>query len=124
MSSRLLKTIVAVCFVVLVNTGNLWAAQLLMLEQKGCHWCQKWDEEIGKIYNKTPEGKQAPLRRVNIHEARPDDLSDVVFDRFTPTFVLIENGMEIARLRGYSGDEYFWFELQQMLDKLPKNEKP
>ncbi len=91
-----------------------------MLEQVGCVWCERWDEEIGDIYPKTEESKVAPLRRVDIDEPWPDDLNFVNREAFTPTFVLIDDGREIGRMRGYAGDEFFWVLLAEMLEKLPK----
>lgn len=96
-----------------------YSAELIMMEQDACPWCERWHEEIGVIYNKTKEGKIAPLRVVNIHGDWPEDLADIRVERFTPTFVLIENGKEIDRLRGYTGDEFFWFLIGEMLKKLP-----
>ena len=90
-----------------------------MMEQDACPWCERWHEEIGVIYNKTTEGKLAPLRVVNIHGEWPDDLKNIRKERFTPTFILIEDGKEIDRLRGYTGDEFFWFLIGEMLKKLP-----
>ncbi|MEM8839441.1 MAG: transcriptional regulator [Pseudomonadota bacterium] len=98
------------------------SAELIMLEQDACPWCERWHEEIGVVYEKTAEGKIAPLRIVNIHGSVPDDLKGIRIERFTPTFILVEDGKEIDRLRGYTGDEFFWFLLGEMLDKLP--EKP
>ena len=60
----------------------------------------------------------APLRRVDIHAPWPDDLAAIRPEHFTPTFVLVENGREIDRLRGYPGDEFFWSLLDGMLAKL------
>ena len=97
------------------------AAELVMLQQKGCAWCLRWHKEIGEIYPKTQEAKIAPLRLVDIHETWPEDLSGIRREAFTPTFVLVEDGQEIARMRGYSGDEFFWFLLDEMLAKLPKS---
>ena len=97
------------------------AAELLMLEQKGCAWCLRWHKEIGGIYPKTEEAKIAPLRFVDIHGQWPEDLAGIRREAFTPTFVLVEDGQEIARMRGYSGDEFFWFLLGEMLAKLPKS---
>lgn len=34
---------------------------------------------------------------------------------FTPTFVLIREGTEVARIEGYAGDEFFWVLLDAML---------
>jgi thioredoxin-related protein len=94
------------------------AAELVMLEQKGCSWCQRWRSEIGPAYHKTAEALIAPLRIVDIDQEWPADLSGIRRERFTPTFVLVENGTEIGRIRGYSGDEFFWFLLDEMLVKL------
>lgn len=95
------------------------AAELIMFEQAGCHWCAQWNTEIGPTYPKTAEGKLAPLRRVDIHAPIPDDLKNITVERFTPTFVLVENGTEIGRIRGYPGDEFFWFLLGELVAQLP-----
>jgi len=95
------------------------AAELLMLEQPGCVWCKRWNEEIGVAYAKTEEGRQAPLRRIDITEAWPDDLEAVARERLTPTFILVSDGAEVDRLRGYPGEHFFWPLLTAMLDKLP-----
>ena len=100
--------------------GRAVAAELLMLERDGCVWCERWHEEIGPIYPRTAEAAIAPLRRVDIDGPWPNDLASVRPDRFTPTFILIENGVEIDRLRGYPGDGFFWFLIGEMLDRLPR----
>jgi hypothetical protein len=104
--------------------GFLWAgaaqtAQLVMLEESGCPWCERWNEEIGVIYHKTPEGKRARLRRIDIHAPLPDDLKFLVKGRYTPTFVLVENGREFGRIRGYPGENFFWGLLGKLLGRLP-----
>ncbi|MET3660384.1 transcriptional regulator [Aquamicrobium ahrensii] len=97
------------------------AAELLMLEQPGCAWCARFDAEIAPAWPKTEEGRRAPLRRVDITETWPDDLRDVPKERFTPTFVLMESGREIGRIRGYVGDEFFWYRIGELLALLPKD---
>ena len=81
---------------------------MVMVEQDGCHWCAQWDADIAAIYPRTPEGKIAPLRRVDLR-AMPDDLSFANRVVFTPTFVLFEDGQEITRIEGYGGEEMFWW---------------
>ncbi|WP_282608553.1 hypothetical protein [Pelagibius sp. Alg239-R121] len=98
------------------------AAQLIMFEQAGCEWCEVWDEEISEIYPKTTEGKRAPLRRVDLHATRPEDLRDVKAVRFTPTFVLVDEGREIGRIQGYPGEDFFWGLLAELIDRLPKEQ--
>jgi hypothetical protein len=99
------------------------AAELIMLEQPGCVWCLRWNEEIGMAYPKTEEGQVAPLRRVDITGPWPDDLDHLQKERLTPTFILVRDGLEIARLRGYPGEHFFWPLLGEMLAKLPPEVK-
>lgn len=93
--------------------------ELVMFEQDNCYWCEVWFEEIGPIYPKTSEGARAPIRRVDIHDPMPDDLAHIEGSRFTPTFVLIHDGQEVGRIRGYPGEDFFWGLLDQMMQKLP-----
>ncbi len=96
------------------------AAELVMLEADGCSWCAKWNEEVGVVYHKTPEGRRAPLRRVDIHGPLPADLRFLTKGSYTPTFILVDDGREFGRIRGYPGEEYFWALLGEMLKRLPQ----
>lgn len=106
-------------FVMLISTVGTVAADamLVMVEEKGCIWCAKWNEEISDIYPKTAEGAAAPLLRIDIHAERPDN---IVFARsitFTPTFVLVVKGREVSRIEGYPGEDFFWGLLDKMLSQ-------
>ncbi|NWG26424.1 MAG: hypothetical protein HXY30_18740 [Pseudorhodoplanes sp.] len=79
-----------------------------MFEREGCAWCARWDREIGPVYPKTPEGAAAPLRRINLDRTAATEPGLRAPVRFTPTFVLLDNGREIARITGYMGEDAFW----------------
>ena len=113
-----LKTILIAISALVAAASSAVSAELVMFEQAGCAWCMRWNQEIGPAYPNTAEGKIAPLRRIDIHKPLPEDLVDIRVERFTPTFVLVEDGKEIARMRGYTGDEFFWFLLNDMLKKI------
>ena len=98
------------------------AAELLMFEEDWCHWCEQWNDEIGVIYNKTTEGKRAPLRRIDIHGKFPDNVELASRPQFTPTFILVEDGKELGRIEGYPGEDFFWGLLSRLLDKLPEED--
>lgn len=104
----------AMTAVTLLPTLPAWAVELVMIEQPGCYNCMQWDKEIAPIYPRTEAGKHAPLRREQLHE-RPDDLTYSRPVNFTPTFILIEGGEEIARLEGYPGEDFFWWHIENML---------
>ncbi|NGX99515.1 MAG: thioredoxin family protein, partial [Candidatus Afipia apatlaquensis] len=38
--------------------------------------------------------------------------------RFTPTFIVVDNGREIGRITGYSNDNAFWGLLDALAAKL------
>jgi hypothetical protein len=106
----------------LLVTSRAGATELVMFEQKGCVWCQKFDREIAPAYEKTDEGRRAPLRRVDIANPTPPDLGFIVRERFTPVFVLIDGGREIGRIRGYPGDIFFWGLLSNLIERLDRGE--
>ena len=88
---------------------------LVIVEQHGCVYCERWNAEIAPAYPKTAEGKFAPLVRADLREGPPDGVTYTRRVVFTPTFVLIENGQEQARIEGYPGEDFFWPLLTQML---------
>lgn len=109
------KTLAAV-LAMLLPTTLMAETYLLMAEEKGCVWCARWNAEIGPIYPKTGEGRAAPLRRYDLHATTPEvQLQRGV--RFTPTFILIEDGIEVGRIEGYPGEDFFWGLLGMMLDR-------
>lgn len=93
------------------------AAELVMVETRGCAWCAKWHREIGPVYAKTAEGRRLPLRRVRL-EAMPADLRFLRDLRYAPTFVAVACGREAGRIVGYGGDEMFWGELGQIVARI------
>ncbi len=123
MTSRFSALFFSLMLFTLVLPGKLAAMELVMFEQEYCEWCEKWDEEVGTIYSKTTEGKAAPLRKVDIFEEIPADLKKIRKPRFTPTFVLLDNGKEIGRIRGYPGEDFFWGMLGELIAKGQKNSK-
>ena len=112
-----------ILFLALIAGKQALALELVMIEQAECVYCDRFNKEIAPAYAKTPEGKRAPLRRVDLHAPWPDDLSQIKKEPFTPTFVLVEDNKELARLRGYPGDEHFWFLLNQMLESINSDVK-
>lgn len=97
--------------------GERGTVELVMFDQPYCEWCEQWEEDIGVVYEKTAEGRAAPLRRVSIRDDRPETLESIRGIVFTPTFVLVEDGKELGRISGYPGEDFFWPMLAQLLEK-------
>lgn len=127
-ASFIIRLAVAAFAVTLMSAASARAElQLMMAEEPGCLWCARWNEEIGPIYPKTEEGAAAPLRRVNLLDPMPSDIVLARRINYTPTFILLVEGIETNRIEGYPGDDFFWGLLGQMLEQegvfLAKSEK-
>ena len=109
-------------FLLTLMAAPAHSAELVMFEQKSCVWCQRFDRDIAPAYDKTAEGKRAPLRRLDITQPVPADLAFIRRERFTPVFVLIDQGREIGRIRGYPGDTFFWGLLANLIERLERGE--
>ena len=93
--------------------------RLMMVEQDGCPWCERWKAEIGPIYPKTAEGRIAPLVKVMIHDPLEKGITLNSPPVYTPTFILLNDGQEVGRIEGYQSDEFFWWFMETMIKKLP-----
>lgn len=89
----------------------------MMAEEPGCIWCARWHAEIGPIYPKTAEGAAAPLLRINLQDPIPSDITLERSVNFTPTFILLVDGVEKSRIEGYPSEDFFWELLGYMLDQ-------
>lgn len=112
-----LATILSTLLVVVGTSPAAAQTKLVMVEEHGCIWCARWNEEISEIYPKTGEGRAAPLERMDINKRYPPELEFTSKLRFTPTFVLMMQNKEISRIEGYPGEDFFWGILGQILEK-------
>jgi hypothetical protein len=93
----------------LVPAAPARSAELLMFERAGCPWCARWNREVAPGYLRSEEGAYAPLRRIDLdRESQPANIAFKTPVRFTPTFVLVDQGREIGRLIGYIDAATFW----------------
>lgn len=93
------------------------AAELVYFFSGACPVCERWDTEIGGLYDKTEEAQRLPLRHQDIHQEKPDDLAFIKGVIYTPTFVMVEDGREVGRLVGYVTDYFFWEQLSGLIQK-------
>jgi hypothetical protein len=91
------------------------SAELVMYRRAGCPYCLAWDREIGPVYPKTEIGKTLPLRQVHLDRGKDSSVELKSPIRYTPTFVLVEDGREKARIEGYPGEFFFWGVLEKLL---------
>ncbi len=119
MSVQMLRgTRAAVLVAALLWPAGAFAAELVMFERAGCPWCQRWDREIGASYMQSEEAKKLPLRRVDVDTAATGGIALASPVRYTPTFVVVDDGREVGRITGYINDDSFWGLLSALAAKL------
>ena len=91
-----------------VTKGTL----LLMVEDRGCPYCLRFDAEARDSYINSAEGRLAPLVRRRRGDGSIAFLQRVVY---SPTFVLLVEGREVGRAVGYQGAELFWMEIARLM---------
>jgi thioredoxin-related protein len=87
--------------------------QLVMITSSHCPWCEAFEDDVGKGYDRTEEALVYPLRRHDFYQKMPDDLAHLTPATMTPTFIIMRDGSEIGRIIGYPGAELFWWRLSE-----------
>jgi thioredoxin-related protein len=111
----LLAAVIAFTSASFMSTAS--ALELVMYRRAGCPWCAAWDREIGPIYGKTDVGRRLPIRFIDLERANERKFALKSPVRFTPTFVLVDEDREIARIEGYPGEDFFWGALERLLQR-------
>jgi hypothetical protein len=88
--------------------------ELIAFEAPGCIYCPIFRRDVAPSYPATRAGKAAPLRFVDINDARADALKLASPVTIVPTLVLVRDGVEIGRINGYVGP----INMHHMLDTL------
>ncbi|MBM3609585.1 MAG: thioredoxin family protein [Alphaproteobacteria bacterium] len=94
------------------------AGELIMVERPSCVYCLRWMAEVAPSYQKSPEAAVAPLRRydLTLGPLKGVELKRPV--RYTPTFILVDNGREVDRITGYLDNATFWGLYAPMIARL------
>ncbi|WP_417206609.1 thioredoxin family protein [Antarctobacter sp.] len=104
------KYLSALLLSLVLTATSAWASdyRLIMVEQPGCAYCAAWNDQIAPAYPHTDEGRFAPLERADLRMGPPEGVTYARRVNFTPTFILVKGGDEIARMEGYVGEDFFW----------------
>jgi len=87
--------------------------QLVMITSSHCPWCEAFEDDVGKGYDRTEEALIYPLRRHDFYQEMPNDLVHLTPATMTPTFIVMRDGMEVGRIVGYPGAELFWWQISK-----------
>jgi Thioredoxin len=102
------------------------AAELVMFDGKWCGRCKQFLAEVAPVYHTTPPGKAMPLRVVDLQQTKPWFRIAAPIEG-TPTFVLVDKGVERGRITGYTTREAFLqqsYALMGQLQQSPRARPP
>ena len=81
--------------------------RLMAVTARDCHESAAFLAEAAPRHAATPEGRAAPLLLQPLDAPWPDGLAIGRAPRVTPSFLLLRDGVELARFEGYRGwDEH------------------
>ena len=106
---------VTAAFPAAAATPALQGKALLMVEAPRCPFCAAFRREVLPGYAAHPLGRAVPLTPVPIDGPWPDGLALASARYASPTFILLENRMEVGRFEGYDDPETFWRALGELL---------
>ena len=103
-------------FFIAITHNEAAAARLIMVTSEHCPYCQAWERDVGAVYDKSPYAAKLPLSRVEIGSEMPESVAIKKPIVGTPTFLIILNGQEVDRQRGYVDAEmFFWWLSEHMV---------
>jgi len=96
------------------------AAELLMIHNPACVFCQAFMRDVAPGYNETKQGKALFLTVIDLsvfenrkwlgQELKAGNIKRI---HGTPTFIIYDDGKEIGRVEGYGGKEWFYQKLDE-----------
>ena len=99
-----------------LSTGTL---ELVVIEADGCIYCGLFRRDVLPSYAVSEQGKQMPVRFVDVNDtntARLDLKSPV---DIVPTFIVVKSQHEVGRISGYMGPEDFFHSISYFLASAP-----
>jgi thioredoxin-related protein len=95
------------------------AAELVMFDSPTCVYCKRFKREAAPLYNASRAARVLPLRIVQMgRDPLGFRLKEPVGT--TPTFVIVDNAIEVERFTGYSGAGEFLDMMNSLTDAYLK----
>ncbi|HEY8128583.1 MAG TPA: thioredoxin fold domain-containing protein [Hyphomicrobium sp.] len=96
--------------------GNL---ELVVVEADGCIYCELFRRDVLPTYETSEQGKELPVRFVDINDIDADHLDFKTDVEIVPTFVVVKSRHELGRISGYVGPEDFFHSIDYLLASAP-----
>ena len=118
-----MKRIILSIILLFCLTTNAYTAELLMFSMKSCRYCRNFLKEVAQEYKNTEHAKVLPLRIISMDRTTAPKWFDLAYDqqridpiKGTPTFIVWDNGQEVARLIGYNGKQKWYDDISRFIN--------
>jgi len=93
--------------------------ELIVVEADGCIYCGLFRRDVLKSYAASEQGKQLPVRFVDVNDVETQHLDFKAPVDIVPTFVVVKSLHEVGRISGYVGPENFYHSISYLLGAAP-----
>jgi thioredoxin-related protein len=97
-------------------TGTL---ELVVIEADGCIYCGLFRRDVLPSYAVSEQGKQMPVRFVDVNDTNAARIDLKTPVDIVPTFVVVKSHHEVGRISGYMGPEDFFHSISYLLASAP-----
>lgn len=118
-----MKKVIFTLILLFCLTSSAYAAEMIMFSMKSCGYCRAFLKEVAPTYADTEHAKILPLRIISMDRKTAPKWFDKAYDEKridpivgTPTFVIFNDGTEVARLIGYTNKDEFYEDIGKFID--------
>jgi thioredoxin-related protein len=93
--------------------------ELLVEEAQYCIYCDLFRRDVLPAYEASEQGKQMPVRFIDVNDLDNAHLDLKSPVDIAPTFIVLKSQHEIGRIPGYVGPENFFHSINYLLAAAP-----
>lgn len=95
------------------------AFELVVVEADGCIYCKLFRRDVLPAYEASRQGKEAPVRFLDVNDIETARLDLKTAVDVVPTFVIVKSQHEVGRISGYIGPENFFHSINYLIASAP-----
>lgn len=93
--------------------------ELVVVEADGCIYCKLFRRDVLPAYENSKQGKDAPVRFLDVNDIETARLDLKSAVDIVPTFVIVKSQHEVGRISGYVGPENFFHSINYLIASAP-----
>ena len=93
--------------------------ELVVVEADGCIYCKLFRRDVLPAYETSKQGKDAPVRFLDVNDIETARLDLKSAVDIVPTFVIVKSQHEVGRISGYVGPENFFHSINYLIASAP-----